>query len=122
MAKEARGSGKILINHVIQVGTLKSSLHYYVSFFTLSRKTRVCSHNSLPKTSFCAYFSHASSPLNFQLQVVKQTPCRLRVRWAALLHDVGKPATVSVDQGRKKIIFHSHENVGALMVDRILTG
>jgi len=56
--------------------------------------------------------------INHVIQVVAQAPCRLRVRWAALLHDVGKPATVAMHDG--KLTFTAHEREGALMVKRIL--
>jgi putative nucleotidyltransferase with HDIG domain len=49
-------------------------------------------------------------------QVVRQAPRRLRVRWAALLHDVGKPATAAADPATGRVTFYSHERVGALMV------
>jgi poly(A) polymerase len=42
-----------------------------------------------------------------------QSECRLRVRLAALFHDVGKPKTRSV--GPKGVSFHHHEVVGARM-------
>jgi len=60
--------------------------------------------------------------INHVIQVVRQTPRRLRVRWAALLHDVGKPATVELDGERaNKLTFHRHEAVGAIMVGSILS-
>lgn len=40
--------------------------------------------------------------------------CRLRLLWAALLHDLGKPATHALDASRKqRITFHNHDRVGA---------
>ena len=57
--------------------------------------------------------------INHCIQVVAQAPCRLRVRWAALLHDVGKPDTVALEGN--KLTFKAHERVGAMMVDRILS-
>ena len=56
--------------------------------------------------------------INHVFQVVAQAPCRLRLRWAALLHDVGKPKTAEMDAG--KLSFPAHERVGALMVHDIL--
>ena len=56
--------------------------------------------------------------INHVIQVVAQAPCRLRLRWAALLHDVGKPKTAEMDAG--KLSFPAHERVGALMVHDIL--
>jgi putative nucleotidyltransferase with HDIG domain len=56
--------------------------------------------------------------INHVIQVTAQAPCRLRVRWAALLHDVGKPDTVSNEEG--KLTFTNHEREGAKMVHAIL--
>ncbi len=47
------------------------------------------------------------------VKVTSQTPRRLRVRLAALFHDIGKPATRSYAAG--KVTFHGHEDVGARM-------
>ena len=44
----------------------------------------------------------------------------LGLRWAALLHDIGKPATKSVHEG--VVHFIGHEEVGARMAKRILRG
>lgn len=43
---------------------------------------------------------------------------KLRLRWAALLHDVGKPATKRYDSGTGWS-FHGHEVVGSRMVPQI---
>jgi poly(A) polymerase len=51
--------------------------------------------------------------LTHTIAVVAQSECRLRVRLAALFHDVGKPKTRSV--GPKGVSFHHHEVVGARM-------
>jgi len=42
------------------------------------------------------------------------------VRWAALLHDVGKPHTEKYDSEREKIIFHGHDILSADITDKIL--
>ena len=47
------------------------------------------------------------------IAVVRQSPVELRVRLAALFHDVGKPRTRSI--GSKGVSFHHHEVVGARM-------
>lgn len=52
------------------------------------------------------------------LQVVDQSPARLTLRWAALLHDIGKPATFSRSSG--DVHFLGHEAVGANLSKRVL--
>jgi poly(A) polymerase len=50
-------------------------------------------------------------------QVVRQTVGRPLVRWAALLHDIGKvPTRTFTDDG---VHFHGHAEVGARMFDKI---
>jgi poly(A) polymerase len=52
------------------------------------------------------------------IAVVRKTRPELRVRLAALLHDVGKPKTRSVGPGG--VSFHHHEVVGARMAEERL--
>jgi poly(A) polymerase len=52
------------------------------------------------------------------LQVLDRTPPRLALRWAALLHDIAKPATKRVEGG--KVTFHGHDHKGERMARRIL--
>jgi poly(A) polymerase len=52
-------------------------------------------------------------------RVVAQSPARPVIRWAALLHDVGKVRTRRIEPDGQ-IQFHGHAEVGARMVARIL--
>ncbi|MGH9033337.1 MAG: CCA tRNA nucleotidyltransferase, partial [Acidimicrobiia bacterium] len=52
------------------------------------------------------------------IAVVRNTKRELRVRLAALLHDIGKPKTRSIGTGG--VSFHHHEVVGARMVEERL--
>ena len=52
------------------------------------------------------------------LQVVENTEPDLTLRWAAVLHDIAKPATKSVDDG--EVHFFGHEVVGAEMTRHVL--
>ncbi|MDY0003017.1 MAG: HDIG domain-containing protein [Polyangia bacterium] len=51
------------------------------------------------------------------LLVVAGCPPRLLLRWAALLHDIGKAPTRKVKPGGE-VSFHGHEEAGAQMVQR----
>ena len=53
------------------------------------------------------------------LRVVAGVPPDLTLRWAALLHDVAKPRTRSVENG--EVHFHRHELVGKQMARKILS-
>jgi poly(A) polymerase len=52
------------------------------------------------------------------LAVVERVPPVLHIRWAALLHDIAKPATISVTDD--EVHFLGHEVLGAEMSRRIL--
>ena len=54
------------------------------------------------------------------LQVLDRTPPRLALRWAALLHDIAKPATKRVEAGGK-VTFHGPDHKGERMARHILT-
>jgi len=63
---------------------------------------------------------HAYPVWEHCLLALALVPPELHLRLAALLHDVGKPRTVSVDeQGNRH--FYRHEQVGAVMADELLT-
>ncbi len=51
-------------------------------------------------------------------QVVSQTPKDAVLRWAALLHDIGKVPTRAISSDGK-VTFHGHAEVSARMFDRI---
>ena len=52
------------------------------------------------------------------LRVVERSSPRLICRWSALLHDIAKPRTRTVEEG--KVHFFGHEDVGAYMARDIL--
>lgn len=53
------------------------------------------------------------------VRVVRQSPPRLAVRWAALLHDAAKPLTRGVDLNGE-VHFYGHEQAGAGLASRVL--
>ena len=52
------------------------------------------------------------------MRVLSATPSQAETRWAALLHDIGKPETKSVRRARVR--FHGHEEAGARSAARIM--
>lgn len=52
------------------------------------------------------------------LRVVENVPPDETLRWAALLHDIAKPRTRTIENGQ--VHFHRHELVGAKMARKIL--
>lgn len=56
------------------------------------------------------------------LQCAADKEWSLEIRLAALLHDVGKPATRRWGEEKKDWTFHGHEVVGARMATKILQG
>ena len=52
------------------------------------------------------------------MRVLTSTPSEPETRWGALLHDVGKPQTKSIRNGRVR--FFGHEEVGARIARRIM--
>jgi poly(A) polymerase len=63
---------------------------------------------------------HHKDVFEHTLQVVDRTPATVILRWAALLHDIAKPRTRSVEDG--EVHFFGHERVGEQMTRKILTG
>jgi len=53
------------------------------------------------------------------VKVVMQSECTPVIRWAALLHDIGKARTRRIDE-RGRVHFFGHAEVGAGMCERIL--
>ena len=62
---------------------------------------------------------HHKDVLAHTIAVVEKTPPRLRLRLAALFHDVGKPETRAFGEGG--VSFHHHEVVGARMTRQRMT-
>ncbi len=64
---------------------------------------------------------HAYDVFTHTAHVVASVPRELPLRWAALLHDVGKPSTFTLDeQGQGH--FYGHAKVSAQLADSILLG
>lgn len=69
---------------------------------------------------------HHADVLGHQIETVAQLlhffpDADLTLRWAALLHDIGKPATRTVDEGELgRIRFHGHEREGADLAQLLL--
>ncbi len=62
---------------------------------------------------------HAHDVYVHSLETCDAAPAhKPRVRWAALLHDLGKPATREIRNG--DATFYQHEVVGAAIADRVL--
>ena len=62
--------------------------------------------------------AHSKDVYDHVLRVVERSPARPASRWAGLLHDIAKPRTRSVEDG--KVHFFGHEDVGAVMARDIL--
>jgi len=62
---------------------------------------------------------HAFDVWNHTLEALKFAPADAAMRWATLLHDIGKPSAKFIDQtGRTK--FHGHEALSEKMASQIL--
>ncbi len=64
--------------------------------------------------------NHRLDVFEHTLAVLEETPGKLSVRLAALLHDVGKPATFTMDENGRGH-FYLHHKVGADLARRALT-
>jgi poly(A) polymerase len=64
---------------------------------------------------------HPLSLWDHVMRVLEATPPDLTIRWAALLHDIAKPATRVAEPSGRPRFFH-HEEVGAQVAREILTG
>lgn len=64
-------------------------------------------------------FGHSVEALHQLL--ARQPDASVTLRWAALMHDVGKPRTLETDPDTGRRRFHGHERVGAAMTAGILT-
>ncbi len=77
----------------------------------------------LPELAACVGVTqnrhHAFDVYEHTVRAVDAAPRVARLRWAALAHDLGKPATrVGLDNG--EATFHGHPQVGADIADRML--
>lgn len=63
---------------------------------------------------------HPLSLWDHAMRVLDGVPSDLPLRWAALLHDIAKPATRTHEPNGRPRFFH-HEEIGASMARRILT-
>lgn len=61
---------------------------------------------------------HSKDVYAHVLRVVERSSPTLHTRWSALLHDIAKPRTRSIEDG--KVHFFGHEEVGAYMARDIL--
>jgi putative nucleotidyltransferase with HDIG domain len=65
---------------------------------------------------------HAYDVLDHGLATLDASRATLEDRWAAILHDIGKPATRAPHKSGSGFTFYDHENVGAEMAQQILRG
>ena len=78
----------------------------------------------IPELAPCIGFDqrnrhHAYDIFTHTAHVVEGVPADLTLRWAALLHDVGKPATFTLDE-QNQGHFYGHAEKSAEMADAIL--
>ena len=74
-----------------------------------------------PGVGFLQYSPHHAYDVYTHIaRVVEATPPKLSLRWAALLHDCGKPACFIQDENGRGH-FNGHAQVGAQMAEEVLT-
>jgi tRNA nucleotidyltransferase/poly(A) polymerase len=61
---------------------------------------------------------HAYDLFTHTLKTTANTPARIELRLAALLHDLGKPASLSMKEGRA--VYYGHDDRSAQLAERVL--
>ena len=61
---------------------------------------------------------HIKDVFGHTLLVMREIRPELHLRWAAFLHDIGKPQCISLHEGR--VHFYGHQVIGSIMARRIL--
>lgn len=54
-----------------------------------------------------------------EFALVSSSSMRLKLCWAALLHDVGKPSCKGVRESDKRVTFYNHDQAGGRIVEKI---
>ena len=78
----------------------------------------------IPELQAVYRYEQKNSHHNFTLDThllkgVSRSPKDLKVRWAVLLHDIGKPKTASVND-RNQLSYIDHQFVGSKMAEKIM--
>ena len=78
----------------------------------------------IPELASCVDFCqhnphHAYDVFTHTAYVVQHSPADLALRWAALLHDTGKPVVFTLDENGRGH-FHNHAGEGARLAEQIL--
>jgi poly(A) polymerase len=127
MAHQATSLARISRERILAELTLLMLGEYVDHGLEALRRTRLL-HVALPEIEPLAAEAEANlAPRlgrekdlwDHTMQVVRQAPPRAPVRWAALLHDAGKPLTRTVGLDGE-VHFFWHERVGAELADRAL--
>ncbi len=92
--------------------------------FHLMNDTGLLEH-VLPELAACVGVDqpgpyHEYDVFEHTLRVVDAAPHRLRVRLAALMHDIEKPSTRRVIDGGKRATFYGHDVIGARTARQVL--